>query len=507
MRTLSQESKASKQTRSSKPAEPSQALFEQSGQERFILYLQSTIGNNVVQRLLQPEHVQRDVETAEPGEAEYRSFVQDAIRLLSAAAARYEEGPPDILSRLIQEHLAIPVRYGPLITLNIDLQAIAEAVNRARNPLLMLQEISRILQSWQRVYEGSQRIIAENLNRDSDLAEQLRNAYQQAIETLHHSARDQTMTTRVCINLIAAPPGAEADEFIDNATAYARSYYGHPLQAGDEVVTVEGVNGLDELFSAIERASPERMIRRIDIFAHGTIEPTNQIRLGASWYAADAIQAAAEARRFRSSYIQSISRFDENSTMELHACRLGAGVGGQPFLETAGRALGGEHEQNISGYEQRWAPRRYAISWTFPRDPQSYDEPVLDTQEDIYGENALPDRNEQPRDHNPFIARFENHAIQLFDRVVASSREVQTFLTAAERGGQAVTRERKIEIMRAMYDQNQAWIISFQYEAAQPPGQAPTTLVGRPDVTFTRETGDWQSQTLTVSVEQPALVP
>jgi len=452
-----------------------------------------------------PSIVRRDVEQAEPGEAEYRSFVQATIRVFAAAATRYSTvGPPDVLSRLIQEERDRVPPGGPLVTLMRDLAAIEEGTRRAaQGPQVMLDEIARILQGWRQTYDGAQRVVSERLDGDADLAERLRATYQQAIEALHRSARSQTSATRVNVNVIAAPPGPGGDEFIENAADYARAYYGSPLHSGDEVVTVEGVDSLDALFSAVEGAHPERMIRRVDIFAHGTINPGNQIRFGAEWNTAEEIQAAAAARRFRSSYIQSASRFDESSAMELHACRLGTGTGGHSFLETAGRALGGAHGQRVTGYTERWFPRRYQVSWEYTDTSGSFNEPVVNTANDIYGPNALPDRNGKTQDHAPFIARFENHAVQIFDQAMAGSPEVQTHLSAAERGGQPVTRDRKIQIMRTLYDADQAWVLGFQHAEADPPDVAPATAVGEEAYTFTSETEAWQSRTLTVTLEPP----
>ena len=467
------------------------------------LGLQRAIGNRAVRALLiGPVHqgcIQRDTEVREPTEADYRSAVEAAITVFEGAAQRFAIGPPDIFSRVFQQEVARhPVRGGPLVHLLHDVRAAEEADRRARDPGEMLREISRILQAWLRVYNSARGFITAHLRGDAALAGRLRSAYLRAVEALHRSARNRT--PRVSINLVAAPPGPGADQFIRNATAYARSYYSRPVQPGDIVQTVEGVGGLDDLFDSIERVHPERLIRRIDIFAHGTIQPTNQIRFGNRWYTTDQIQAAATARRFRGEYVQSIARFDEHSALEIHACRLGAGQG-RRFLETTGRAIGGVHGQSVTGYTQRWFPRRRTVAWQW-RDHGTlvHDELVRNTQADIYGPNALPDRFGHPGDHDPFIARFENYAVRLFDRVVAGSVEVRPFLNAAERAGGPVIRARKIEIMRAMYDQNGAWLLGFQHPAAHPPVVEPTAAIGSPRYTYTREAGDWQARTLQVQV-------
>ena len=78
--------------------------------------------------------------------------------------------------------------------------------------------------------------------------------------------------------VIAAPKDGK-DWFITNATTYARLYFSKGL-GGEVVSTIKDVGTIEELLDQIETTEPDRMIGRIDIFCHGTIEPTapDQVR-------------------------------------------------------------------------------------------------------------------------------------------------------------------------------------------------------------------------------------
>ncbi|MDY6855081.1 MAG: DUF4157 domain-containing protein [Thermodesulfobacteriota bacterium] len=458
------------------------------------------------------EHIQCDPpEQATPTEDDYRDWVLAVIRLFTAAAQRYSTSPvsashitlADLFREEWQERSGALGIFAQFVRF---LESLLEAMQRAASPEGLLLEISRILTEWQRVYDGARGFITDHLAGDATLSDQLRSSYQTAIEAIHRSVRD--LTPRVNINLIAEPP-APGDDFITNATAYANSYFSRPQQEGDVVQTIERIASPTALFDTVERVRPERLIRRVDIFAHGTIDPSNQIRFGPTWHTVANIETAADNRQYESRYIQSTARFDDRSIIEIHACRLGGGTG-QRFLEGTGRALGGEHGQSVIGYTERWYPYRFEIFWTHNAGGvQIHNEKVVNTQNDIYGPNALPDRFGQPGDHNGFINRFENYAVQAFDDVVVGSVEVHSFLNDAERAGDPVTRARKIEIMRAMYDQNEAWLLGFLHPAAGvAPGEARAGEASA-DYTFTSENADWQARVLTVNVNPPApaLVP
>lgn len=442
--------------------------------------LQWIVGNRAVQRALAEKSqrhatgqdagswVMRDEPESEasatPTEALYREGVEGRITLFAAAR---------------------------------EAESLAAVHAGAETPEGTLQEISRILGEWQKTYDWARQTITTHLAGDEGLSERLRENYLGAIEALHRSVKQDL--PRVSINLIAGG-GNQADEqdFLTNAAAYARSYYSSPPE-GDVVVTLENIETLDELFGGVEGTHLERLIRRVDIFAHGTIQPTNQIKFGSNWYSAEEIEAAATARSYESSYIQSIGRYDENSRMELHGCRLGGGTG-EAFLTGMGQAVGGQHGQEVTGYKQRLFPRNYQIFWTYPRRRPKYNERVTSTEDDIYGPDALPDRNGHPEDHADWIKRFERHAVKLFDAAVAGSLEVEKYLIEEERGGGEVTRDRKIEIMKAMYDENKAWLLGFLHPKSRPPQTYPLRAVGKKKFTFTRETEAWENRVLRVRI-------
>lgn len=360
------------------------------------------------------------------------------------------------------------------------------------SPDASMREIAGILPRWRTAYEGARQLITGHLGNDPQLTTRLQMSYQRALEALHRIARNGP---RVNVILVAAP-GRDDDQFIRNATAYARTYFTRPT-SGDTVVVVEGVTSLDELLSAVESAQPERMVRRIDIFAHGTIEPSNQLKLAGRWHSAEQFENALAARGLTSEYLQSISRFDTQSTVEFHGCRLGGGQG-ERFLGAAGRALGGAHQEEVIGYRERWFPRRNQLNWR--------GHPVTNTGRDIYDADALPIRtgsgSEQQRAANQrrFIGDFEADAIRLFDSVVSGSLEVKPFLTPQEQAAGDLPRDRKIEVMRAMYDSNGAWLLGFLNPAHRVPDMDPAQALRRDDYTFTRERDAWNDRTLRVRV-------
>jgi hypothetical protein len=245
-------------------------------------------------------------------------------------------------------------------------------------PEATLAEIARVLPGWKVAYDSARQTVTDHLGNDPALGSRLGSSYEAALAALRRPARD---APRVNVIIVAAP-GRDDDEFLRNAADYARTYFATP-PSGDTVTVVERVASLDELFAAVESAQPERMVRRIDIFAHGTINPSNQLKLAGRWHSAAQIETALDARRLTSNLLQSTSRVDDRSTIEFHGCRLGGGEGEQ-FLGAAGRALGGAHGQQVVGYRERWFPRRFRVNW---RGHQ-----VVDTARDVYGDQALPIR-------------------------------------------------------------------------------------------------------------------
>jgi hypothetical protein len=152
----------------------------------------------------------------------------------------------------------------------------------------------------------------------------------------------------------------------------------------------------------------------------------------------------------------------------------------------------------VVGYRERFFPRRYQLNWR--------GDPVKDTGQDIYGSDALPIRKgrgpERQRLANQrvFISQFEADAIRLFDNVVRGSLEVQSFLSPQEQSASDLSRDRKIEVMRLMYDPNGAWLLGFLNPAHNVPDMDPARALPRDDYTFTRERDAWNERILQVRV-------
>lgn len=326
-------------------------------------------------------------------------------------------------------------------------------------------------------YDSAREINDSHLDGGRARADRLREAYGAALDAARSAAAD---SGRVNIVLIAAPKD-RSDGFIANATTYATLYM-HRVAKGDTVTQAEGFDSPEALFDAIEKAEPNRMIRRVDVFCHGTIEPTHQMKFGNTWFRLSQIREAAAKRAAAGSTIASQTRFDGSTVIEFHACRLGAPKGepgtsgeavssGEEFLTGVGAALGGERGQQVVGYEQRWVPRRFTI-------------PGVRSTASLKGARA---------------AAFDRIAVQVFD-ALAGSFEIQTRLTEAELAGAAVTRARKVEIMRTLYDAaGGAWLIGHQYSTAVPQSTDPVRDVPGKRDTFTNER-DWQHLVLKVRV-------
>ena len=190
-----------------------------------------------------------------------------------------------------------------------------------------------------------------------------RTAYLDAASAARAAA---TSTGRVNIVVVAAPKAAD-DHFITNATTYARLYISR-VAPGDTNVQATS-DSPDALFDLIETAEADRMIRRIDIFCHGTIEPTHQIKFGTTWFRIDQIEAVAAARAARAAPCRcapvSTARPRSSCTPAAsvpRATRDGMAVThGQDFLRGVSGAVGGRRGQETVGYVQRWVPRRFEV--------------------------------------------------------------------------------------------------------------------------------------------------
>jgi hypothetical protein len=428
----------------------------------------------------------------EPTDVHRRHFVDEAIEFLEGSAARWEAvaaaangpTPPQGPARAGAEQAPAP---SPT-----DARAPATPVQarRAEPPARLDPERLRtVLRGLLDTYEGSRRILEQQLAGDTARQERLQAAYVSAVEAARRAA---VATSRVDLVLIAAPRTG-ADVFIDNATTYAQLYFGRSA-AGETVQQVTAIDSPAALLDAIEAVAPERMMGRIDIFAHGTIEPTHQIRFGDHWYSIAQIEAVVAARARSGATLQNQTRFDGSTVIELHACRLGAATSepghdpasptrGEDFLGTVGRAAGGERGQTVIGYEQRWAPRRFVF-------------PGVSSTADVgaTGRRAVA---------------FDRIAAQTWDAVMAGSVEGNSQLTDAERQpGATISRERKIEIMRRLFDAaGGAWLIGHQYSGAFPQSVDPARDVRRDRDTFSSE-ADWERRVLRVTVPpRPQVTP
>ncbi len=340
------------------------------------------------------------------------------------------------------------------------------------------------LEKLRQTYEGAQALVEAHLPTDDDRVRKLRHAYVAAAAGARAAA---TGMARANLVIIAAPKDNK-DWFITNATAYARLYYGKGIH-GEVVSLIRDVATVEELLDQVEKAEPNRLIGRIDIFCHGTIEPAHQMKLGKSWHRVGDFEAAAAARAGSSRTLATQSRFDGSSVIELHACRLGAPLGdpgktGEPqtqgtdFLAGFGKALGGEQGQSVTGYRQRWVPRVFR----FPG---------------IRSPKQLAGRQRKS---------FDDLAVRTYDAVMAGSAEVQTLLTDAERQGGTLTRDRKVDIMEKLYEAGNGWIIGHQYSTKEPQSTDPVRDVAGKRDTFSNEK-DWQSLVLTVKVPPAQVVP
>jgi hypothetical protein len=429
---------------------------------------------------------------AQPTDADRRQFVDEAIAFLQGSAARWEAvtAAADVPSRP-----EAPAPAG-------DGQATTPAAAEARAPAgpaparrpepparLDPERLRTVLRGLLDTYEGSRRIVEQHLAGDTARQERLRAAYVSAVEAARRAA---VATSRVDLVLIAAPHAGD-DVFIDNATTYARLYFGRSA-SGEAVQQVTAIASPAALLDAIEAAAPERMMGRIDIFAHGTIEPTHQIRFGPAWYSIAQIEAVMAARARSGATLQNQTRFDGSTVIELHACRLGAATSeprrdpaaptsGEDLLGTVGRAAGGERGQSVIGYEQRWVPRGFRLG-------------------ELRSTAEVGTRGRR-------AAAFDRAAVRIWDAVMAGSVEGRSQLTEAERRpGATISRDRKIAIMRRLFDAaGGAWLIGHQYTGAVPQSVDPVRDVRGARDTFSNE-ADWERRVLRVTVPpRPQVTP
>nr|WP_274388322.1 DUF4157 domain-containing protein [Salsipaludibacter albus] len=419
--------------------------------------------------------------TATATTADRQSFVDAAIRYLRSAAdhwrtvARVADVPgPDR-----------PTDPGGDASARPDSRGAPDIAAPGGSGRLDPARLRNVLDGLGETYENSRRIIEADLGGDADRQAALQQSYVAAVEAARSAAAS---SGRVNLVLIAAPKEV-GDAFIVNATRYAELYFSQ-VPDGDTVQQVTDVGSPAALFDAIEAAAPDRMVRRIDIFAHGTIEPTHQVKFGTSWYTIAQVESVAAARARTRATLQSQTRFDGSTTIELHACRLGAATSepgqhadaptsGTDFLTGLGAAAGGARGQQVVGYEQRWVPRRFNV-------------PGVATTADV-GTTGRKAR------------AFDDMAVEIWDRAMAGGVEARSQLTEAERQpGAVLSRDRKVAIMRRLYDAGGgAWLIGHQYSGANPQSSDPVRDVRRDRDTFSSE-ADWGHRVLQVTVPTPA---
>ncbi len=444
--------------------------------------LQSTIGNQCILRRLQTSSIicsnsdlshtiQRDENTTEGSEL----YIDEMVRYFRRLAASFRTN-----FRMYRQ------RWGDDVSI--------------------LRHIAQTLEEWDELYRTALGRIDETPPHAAVARTQLRDGYQAACEALHLVSNN---SHRVNIVVIARPR-RENDQFLQNARGYANMYYARPVIAEDSVVMIEDIANLEELLSRIDMIQPNRMIRRIDIFAHGSaLTNTNRIIFGDEEYHPEQIQNAVDSRQFNSSSIQNISRFDTDSTIELHSCRLGHSEGegldhGEEFAHIFGQSIGGLHGQEIRSYREYYNPD--VFQWFPGRDREAGPTGIVErfdwipdniritnTSRDIYGPQSLPVRYHRTSEQARFQDVFRQMAIAYFNNLAIGSEELQRFLPndeAAQRGD--ISDDRKLEIMRQFYDAGQGWRFAFMYPSHYQSGPI--------NATFTNETSDWAQRVRTTRI-------
>lgn len=350
------------------------------------------------------------------------------------------------------------------------------------------EQIRSVLEVIRSTYDNAQEIISLHLSDRRELIEQLQSSYQQAVEIIYQAAGERPRVNIVLIAAMEEDTSSEDDsivDFLENAQGYANTYLSEPASEGDNAVIVENISTLSSMLDAIESTQSERMVRRIDIFAHGRNVPENGIKFGSQWYSIDRIESEIQSRASQSGFIQNTARFDSNSIIEIHSCNLGEGLGshggiahGEQFLTTIGRAIGGIRDQQVIGYQEFFNPQRFLFN--------------------LPGGGTLSNTGEL---EGSVEEEFNHYALNLFNSI-EQSIEIRRYLTDEDEielyeDNQLSTLStgRKIDIMRQMYNPNEfdsepGWRFAYMYPARS---DAPSTR------TFTGTSG-WEDRLTTVRV-------
>lgn len=357
----------------------------------------------------------------------------------------------------------------------------------------------RMLQVALRSYSMALQIIRSKLQNNEQLRNRLRASYRNLVRTIYRTIR---LKKRVNIVLVATG-FTNNDPLVRQTTAYARAYYGH-----NSVIHTD-VYSLKNLLDLIETTHPEQMISRIDIFCHGL---GGLIWFGNEMYHLGHVTMEIQNRAYHGKAIQREERFDRRSVIELHACYTGStpiptqqGRNRNDFLTAVGEAIGGRQGQTIVGYKHWYKILEYVRSWSY----RGRKHPYQNLARDLYGPNALPfrvmsDRKKALRMRGFLIERFRKYAIRLFDSVVKHSFEVQRFLTANERRTGKVTPQRKVAIMRTMYDASRGlgWLLALQYSGDRRIRKKnPIEAIKQRRIIFTGERKQWRTSTVRIPIE------
>ena len=370
------------------------------------------------------------------------------------------------------------------------------------------KKFPRTLAGLKSAYDNAINVVDREFPDDEAKKEQLRSNYQAALKTLR-----RTVGPKNRVNFVVITMAPEFDNgFIESARSYAEQYMG-----GDNTIRIEDVASPQELFDGIERNHPEMMIGRVDIFAHGgpyrlreeggKTHVFHSIFMGDAQYLVKDFEDEVNAREWTGGYIESISRFDAKSRIEIQACRQaatwtpkkGKGESEEEYLTRLGKSLGGEQGQEVQGYKERIA---------FPvRMITIEGQTVSNTATDLYGTNPLAARQGHPERASYFVRQFENRAVKTFNRVAAGSEEIKKYLTQDEQEMgvservKMIGRKRKIQIMRTMYDEGKGWQFKVLRSTRRDPQRQPHwKMIKRPQYTYTAEKRDWARKTLKVRV-------
>lgn len=125
-----------------------------------------------------------------------------------------------------------------------------------------------------------------------------------------------------------------------------------------------------------------------------------------------------------------------------------------------------------------------------------------DCTNDIYGPNALGERNGFPGDHDMIVQAFETMALDVFERLVRSGELARVLRSAGLRAGDGTTpgatpsREKRLDIMRAIYDDQHGWPFVYMSQELNYECDGIDKCVTDPKAITPEEREAWTSATL-----------